>query len=132
MHSHLRYPAIESARQWIKLLQLISQSRRETTSVNIYPIFSINYTGKYTTNPVDCLATGRQPLPKRILLTVQVSASFSNFQYSLHSLRPFRSCLRLLPRPPDTSIIHEHIKGTCKLLITMFRINMLLISSGSR
>jgi len=43
---------------------------------------------------------------KRVLHRVRSSASCVNLQYSLFSWRSFSSCLRLLPRLPDTSILH--------------------------
>jgi hypothetical protein len=42
-----------------------------------------------------CLTTGPEPLPKRVLYTVRSSASFSNSQYPVVSLRSSSSCLRL-------------------------------------
>ena len=45
-----------------------------------------------------CLTTGPQPLPQRVLYTLQSSASTFNFQYSLICFMSSIICLRLLPR----------------------------------
>jgi hypothetical protein len=50
-----------------------------------------------------CL-TSPQTFPKRVLHTVQCNASFFNFHYPLFSLRPFNTCLHLLPCLPIPSI----------------------------
>jgi hypothetical protein len=52
-----------------------------------------------------CLTTGPQPLPERVLHRVRSSASSSNLQRPLSSLRSSSSCLRLIPRLPVTYIL---------------------------
>ena len=52
-----------------------------------------------------CRTTGPQPLPMRVLHSLRSSASSSNFQFPLVSLRSSSSCLCLLPRLPVTSIL---------------------------
>ena len=48
--------------------------------------------------------TGPQPLPKRVLHTVRPSAASFNLQYPHVFLRSSNRCLRILPRPPATSV----------------------------
>jgi hypothetical protein len=54
---------------------------------------------------VVCLATGPQPLPKRVLHTMQSSAFAFNSEYHLFYLRSSSSSLSLLRRLPVTSIL---------------------------
>jgi len=63
-----------------------------------------------------CLASGPQPLPKRVLHTVRFSASSFNFDYPLLSLRSSSSYLRLLLRLRVTSILPSSFPS-----ITSFR-----------
>jgi hypothetical protein len=51
-----------------------------------------------------CLTTGPKPLPKWALHIVRSRASSFKWEYPLLSLRSSCSLLRLLPRPPVTSI----------------------------
>ena len=51
-----------------------------------------------------CLTTGPKPLPKPALHIVRSRASSFKWEYPLLSLRSFSSFLRLLPRPPVSSI----------------------------
>ena len=58
---------------------------------------------KFIIHSAVCLTIGPQPLPKRVLHTVQSSVSYFNFQYPLVSLTSTNSCLCLLPCLPFTS-----------------------------
>ena len=51
------------------------------------------------------LTTGPHSFPKRVLHTVQSTASSFSFQYPFFSLCSANSCLRLLPRLPVTSVL---------------------------
>jgi len=59
----------------------------------------------YVIHPAVCLTSGPQFLSKPVLHAVRNSASSSNLQYPLFSLRSSGSSLRLLPRLPITSIL---------------------------
>ena len=63
-----------------------------------------------------CLATGPQPLPKRLCHRVRSSSSSFDLQCILFSLRPSSSFLRLLPRRTVTSILPSTFSS-----ITCFR-----------
>jgi len=68
-----------------------------------------------------CRTTAPQPLPKPVLHTVRSSASSSNFQYPLLSLRSSSSCLRLLPRLPTACILpmlYREIIAVCSQIHT--------------
>ena len=52
-----------------------------------------------------CLATCQYPFPNQLLHRVRCTASSLNLQDPPVSLRSANSCLRLLPRPPFTSIL---------------------------
>ena len=55
-----------------------------------------------------CLATGLQPLPKRVFHRIRSSTASFKFQYLLLTLRSPSSCLLLLPRLPLPYIQWEH------------------------
>lgn len=71
--------------------------------VNLCNLFSINEHSFIF--PAFHLKRGPQPLPKRVLQTVQVSVSSFNFQYPLFSLESSNSCLPILPRLPFAYIL---------------------------
>jgi hypothetical protein len=50
------------------------------------------------------LTAGPYPILKRVIYRLRASPSSFSFRYTLVCLRPSRICLRLLPRPPVTSI----------------------------
>jgi hypothetical protein len=77
--------------------RLTLQQQRDNAHV---PMFTIGLLRHHAV----CLATGPQPLPKRVLHRGRSGASPFNFRYLLISLRSSSSCLHLIPCLPVPSI----------------------------
>jgi len=73
------------------------------TIITLCSVWTVN-SPLYIIPHVVCLKPGPQPPPKWALHSLQSNIPSFNFQYSLFSLRPSSSPLRLLPLLPVTSV----------------------------
>jgi hypothetical protein len=98
----LYYDNMQSARQVQIFCKIILPPSVACKSFH-YHTHTYNTLEPHVTRSFRNLETGSQMLQKKVLHTVQSSASSFNFQYPLSSLMSFISCLWFLPHLPITS-----------------------------